>query len=64
MGSGRGSKATDAVAGSPTGGAASSPASTADQLARLAGLRDRGVISAGQFEREKAKILAARPVRR
>jgi len=39
--------------------AASSPASTADQLAKLAGLRDRGVISAEEFEREKAKILAA-----
>ena len=39
--------------------AASSPASTADQLARLAGLRDRGVISAEEFEREKAKVLAA-----
>ena len=39
--------------------AASSPASTADQLAKLADLRDRGVISAGDFEREKAKVLAA-----
>ena len=39
--------------------AASAPASTADQLAKLAGLRDRGVISAGEFEREKARVLAA-----
>ena len=39
--------------------AASSPASTADQLAKLADLRDRGVISAEDFEREKAKVLAA-----
>jgi putative oligomerization/nucleic acid binding protein/phospholipase D-like protein len=39
--------------------AADSPASTADQLAQLADLRDRGVITAGEFEREKAKILAA-----
>jgi len=39
--------------------AASSPASTADQLSKLAGLRDRGVISAEEFEREKAKVLAA-----
>ena len=39
--------------------AASSPASTADQLAKLADLRDRGVISAADFEREKAKVLAA-----
>ena len=39
--------------------AASSPASTADQLTKLADLRDRGVISAEEFDREKAKILAA-----
>ncbi len=31
--------------------------STADQLAKLADLRDRGVISAEEFEREKAKVL-------
>jgi ABC-type transport system involved in cytochrome bd biosynthesis fused ATPase/permease subunit len=39
--------------------AASSPASTADQLSKLADLRDRGVISAEEFEREKAKVLAS-----
>jgi ABC-type multidrug transport system fused ATPase/permease subunit len=39
--------------------AASSPASTADQLSKLADLRDRGVISAEEFDREKAKVLAA-----
>jgi len=39
--------------------AASSPASTADQLSKLADLRDRGVISAEEFEREKAKVLTA-----
>ena len=38
--------------------AASSPASAADQLAKLADLRDRGVISEQEFEREKAKVLA------
>jgi membrane protein implicated in regulation of membrane protease activity len=38
--------------------AAGSP-STADQLAKLAELRDRGVITADEFEREKAKVLAA-----
>ena len=38
--------------------AASSPASTADQLAKLADLRDRGVITEQEFEREKAKVLA------
>jgi hypothetical protein len=39
--------------------AADSPASTADQLVQLADLRDRGVISDGEFERQKAKVLAA-----
>ena len=39
--------------------AASLPASTADQLSKLAELRDRGVISAEEFDREKAKVLAA-----
>ena len=33
--------------------------SSADQLAKLADLRDRGVISAEEFEREKTKVLAA-----
>ena len=37
--------------------AAGSP-SPADQLAKLADLRDRGVITPAEFEREKAKILA------
>jgi hypothetical protein len=32
--------------------------STADQLAKLADLRDRGVLSPEEFEREKAKVLA------
>jgi ABC-type multidrug transport system fused ATPase/permease subunit len=32
--------------------------SSVDQLAKLADLRDRGVITAEEFEREKAKILA------
>ncbi len=39
--------------------AADSPASTADQLGKLADLRDRGVISAQEFESQKAKVLAA-----
>jgi putative oligomerization/nucleic acid binding protein len=33
--------------------------SSADQLAKLADLRDRGAISAEEFAREKAKVLAA-----
>jgi type VI protein secretion system component VasK len=32
--------------------------SSADQLAKLADLRDRGVITVDEFDREKAKILA------
>ena len=38
--------------------AADAPASTADQLTKLADLRDRSVISDDEFERQKAKILA------
>lgn len=38
--------------------AAVGSASPADQLAKLADLRDREVISAEEFEREKAKVLA------
>jgi hypothetical protein len=38
--------------------AATTPETTADQLAKLADLRDRGVISAGEFEQQKAKVLA------
>jgi membrane protein implicated in regulation of membrane protease activity len=33
--------------------------STADQLTKLADLRDRGVITPDEFERQKAKLLAA-----
>ena len=36
-----------------------SSATPADQLAKLADLRDRGVITAEEFDREKAKILAS-----
>ena len=38
---------------------AAGPQSSADQLAKLADLRDRGMITAEEFEREKAKVLAA-----
>ncbi len=37
---------------------AGSGGSTADQLAKLASLRDQGVISAQEFEAQKAKILS------
>jgi putative oligomerization/nucleic acid binding protein/phospholipase D-like protein len=37
---------------------AAGPQSSADQLAKLADLRDRGVITADEFDREKEKILA------
>ena len=39
--------------------ATSSSSSTADQLAKLADLRDKGVITPAEFETEKAKALAA-----
>lgn len=38
--------------------ASDSPADSADQLARLADLRDRGTITTEEFERGKAKILS------
>jgi Short C-terminal domain/Phospholipase_D-nuclease N-terminal len=38
--------------------AAGTQASTADQLAKLADLRDRGVITPAEFESQKAKLLA------
>jgi membrane protein implicated in regulation of membrane protease activity len=38
--------------------AASEDSTPADQLAKLADLRDRGVITAQEFESQKAKILA------
>ena len=37
--------------------AAGSPTGSADELAKLADLRDKGVITAEEFDREKAKIL-------
>ena len=37
---------------------AGSQASTADQLAKLADLRERGMITAEEFDRQKARILA------
>jgi Short C-terminal domain/Phospholipase_D-nuclease N-terminal len=45
--------ASDGGDGSGGGG------STADQLAKLADLRDRGVLTQEEFDKEKAKILAA-----
>jgi hypothetical protein len=39
--------------------AAGSGGSSADQLTKLADLRDRGVITPEEFEREKAKLLAS-----
>ena len=37
---------------------AAGPQSSADELAKLAKLRDQGVLTAEEFDREKAKILA------
>ncbi len=41
-----------------TPGVSGNSATTADQLQMLADVRDRGAISADEFERQKAKILA------
>jgi Short C-terminal domain/Phospholipase_D-nuclease N-terminal len=38
---------------------AAGPQNTADQLSKLADLRDRGVITPEEFEREKAKVLSS-----
>lgn len=40
--------------------AAGSTPSSADQLAKLADLRQRGAITTDEFEQEKAKVLASR----
>lgn len=37
---------------------AAGPKSTADELTKLAGLRDHGVITSQEFEQEKSKILS------
>jgi hypothetical protein len=37
---------------------AAGPTSTADELTKLAGLRDHGVITPEEFEQEKSKILS------
>jgi len=39
--------------------AAQKPASSADELEKLASLRDRGVITPEEFDREKAKVLTS-----
>lgn len=46
---------TGQPAGQPTGQQQPTPA---DQLSRLADLRQRGVLSAEEFDREKAKVLS------
>ena len=44
------------TAGSAASGGGGS--GSADELAKLADLRDKGVITADEFERQKAKVLA------
>jgi hypothetical protein len=51
-------KATDAAMQDYVRAAAGTQ-SAADELAKLADLRDRGVITAEQFEAQKAKVLAS-----
>ena len=38
--------------------AAETPASTAEELSKLASLRDQGVLSQAEFDTQKAKLLA------
>jgi Short C-terminal domain/Phospholipase_D-nuclease N-terminal len=38
---------------------AAGPKSAADEITKLSALRDQGVITAGEFEREKAKVLGS-----
>jgi Short C-terminal domain/Phospholipase_D-nuclease N-terminal len=52
-------QAQEAAYGSYVAQNGTSSSSTADQLAKLADLRDRNVISAQEFDQAKAKILAA-----
>jgi hypothetical protein len=47
-----------AVAG-PTAEASRGPDTRTDQLAKLADMRDRGVLSPQEFEREKARLLGS-----
>jgi len=44
-----------------TAGASGSSGNTTDQLAKLADLRDRGVLTPDEFERQKNKILTVDP---
>jgi len=37
---------------------AAAPLSSADEIARLAGLRDKGVLTEDEFQQQKAKLLA------
>ena len=46
-------------AAAPSAGDGGGDGSTADQLAKLADLRDRGVLTQEEFDKEKAKVLAA-----
>ena len=40
---------------------AATPTSVADELAKLAALRDRGIITQAEFDAQKAKLLGERP---
>jgi Short C-terminal domain/Phospholipase_D-nuclease N-terminal len=51
-------RAQDAAARDYIRSAAGSAASPADELARLADLRDRGVIDDAEFQRAKAKVVS------
>lgn len=51
-------RAQDAAFKSYVQSAAGASTSAAEEIEKLAGLRDRGVITADEFERQKSKLLA------
>ena len=51
-------EAYDSYLRETAGSASAGGGGSADELAKLADLRDKGVITADEFERQKAKVLA------
>lgn len=58
FGGNRGSTATAPIHTSPAPSGQVAPTLIADELAKLAGLRDQGVLTQAEFDAQKAKLLA------
>ncbi|WP_241665932.1 SHOCT domain-containing protein [Prescottella subtropica] len=58
FGGNRGSSAAAPIHTSPQPGGQSGPSLIADELMKLAGLRDQGILTDAEFESQKAKLLA------